>query len=234
MGSFFVRLPHLISGKLSGHHLFYLQLILFCEATALNISKLLFCITFYLYVFCLTLLSTLFDFYKLDTTSFIEIMIPVSLHFLYWYDTMKWFPFPLYWIHRVLHLHQKVTRWTWDVRRLRNTSILIQSKQGQEKCGDVFISFFSGLASAWASEHVFISNTQILIYRLSLSLSLLQFNFVGKLLGPRGNSLKRLQEDTLTKMSILGKGSMREKEKVTLYFIFLSLIHLLLCCCCLK
>nr|DBA23964.1 TPA: hypothetical protein GDO54_011675 [Pyxicephalus adspersus] len=39
------------------------------------------------------------------------------------------------------------------------------------------------------------------------------FNFVGKLLGPRGNSLKRLQEDTLTKMSILGKGSMRDKAK---------------------
>lgn len=37
---------------------------------------------------------------------------------------------------------------------------------------------------------------------------------MGKLLGPRGNSLKRLQEDTLTKMSILGKGSMRDKEKV--------------------
>lgn len=41
-----------------------------------------------------------------------------------------------------------------------------------------------------------------------------QFNFVGKLLGPRGNSLKRLQEETLTKMSILGKGSMRDKAKV--------------------
>nr|XP_061838332.1 KH domain-containing, RNA-binding, signal transduction-associated protein 3-like [Nerophis lumbriciformis]XP_061838333.1 KH domain-containing, RNA-binding, signal transduction-associated protein 3-like [Nerophis lumbriciformis] len=40
-----------------------------------------------------------------------------------------------------------------------------------------------------------------------------KFNFVGKLLGPRGNSLKRVQEDTLTKMSILGKGSMRDKEK---------------------
>ncbi|XP_045037411.2 KH domain-containing, RNA-binding, signal transduction-associated protein 3 isoform X3 [Desmodus rotundus] len=40
-----------------------------------------------------------------------------------------------------------------------------------------------------------------------------QFNFVGKLLGPRGNSLKRLQEETLTKMSILGKGSMRDKAK---------------------
>ncbi|XP_046885256.1 KH domain-containing, RNA-binding, signal transduction-associated protein 2 [Hypomesus transpacificus] len=40
-----------------------------------------------------------------------------------------------------------------------------------------------------------------------------QFNFVGKLLGPRGNSMKRLQEDTGAKMSILGKGSMRDKDK---------------------
>jgi hypothetical protein len=41
-----------------------------------------------------------------------------------------------------------------------------------------------------------------------------QFNFVGKLLGPKGNSLKRLQEDTMTKMAILGRGSMRDKHKV--------------------
>eukprot|EP00079_Xenopus_tropicalis_P035655 XP_017949426.1 PREDICTED: KH domain-containing, RNA-binding, signal transduction-associated protein 2 isoform X2 [Xenopus tropicalis] len=40
-----------------------------------------------------------------------------------------------------------------------------------------------------------------------------KFNFVGKLLGPRGNSLKRLQEETGAKMSILGKGSMRDKIK---------------------
>lgn len=39
------------------------------------------------------------------------------------------------------------------------------------------------------------------------------FNFVGKLLGPKGNSLKRLQEDTQTKMAILGRGSMRDKAK---------------------
>jgi hypothetical protein len=43
---------------------------------------------------------------------------------------------------------------------------------------------------------------------------LFQFNFVGKLLGPKGNSLKRLQEDTMTKMAILGRGSMRDKHKV--------------------
>uniref|UniRef100_A0A8C4QSM4 KH domain containing, RNA binding, signal transduction associated 2 n=1 Tax=Eptatretus burgeri TaxID=7764 RepID=A0A8C4QSM4_EPTBU len=41
----------------------------------------------------------------------------------------------------------------------------------------------------------------------------MQFNFVGKLLGPQGNSLKRLQAETGTKMSILGKGCMRDKTK---------------------
>ncbi|XP_044761942.1 KH domain-containing, RNA-binding, signal transduction-associated protein 3-like [Coccinella septempunctata] len=40
-----------------------------------------------------------------------------------------------------------------------------------------------------------------------------KFNFVGKLLGPKGNSLKRLQEETMCKMSILGKGSMRDPCK---------------------
>ena len=43
--------------------------------------------------------------------------------------------------------------------------------------------------------------------------TLSQFNFVGKLLGPKGNSLKRLQEETITKMAILGRGSFRDKAK---------------------
>lgn len=51
----------------------------------------------------------------------------------------------------------------------------------------------------------------------------LQFNFVGKLLGPKGNSLKRLQEDTMTKMAILGKGSMRNKEKVSVFYTYCNL-----------
>jgi len=53
------------------------------------------------------------------------------------------------------------------------------------------------------------------VYLLTFSLSLsLQFNFVGKLLGPKGNSMKRLQEETMTKMAVLGRGSMRDKQKV--------------------
>nr|XP_046919439.1 KH domain-containing, RNA-binding, signal transduction-associated protein 1-like [Dermatophagoides farinae] len=39
------------------------------------------------------------------------------------------------------------------------------------------------------------------------------YNFVGKLLGPKGNSLKWLQEQTQTKMAILGRGSMKNKQK---------------------
>lgn len=40
-----------------------------------------------------------------------------------------------------------------------------------------------------------------------------QFNFVGKLLGPKGNSLRRLQEETLCKMTVLGRNSMRDRAK---------------------
>nr|XP_027201881.1 branchpoint-bridging protein-like isoform X1 [Dermatophagoides pteronyssinus] len=39
------------------------------------------------------------------------------------------------------------------------------------------------------------------------------YNFVGKLLGPKGNSLKWLQEKTQTKMAIFGRGSMKNKQK---------------------
>ncbi|XP_014206390.1 KH domain-containing, RNA-binding, signal transduction-associated protein 2-like [Copidosoma floridanum] len=40
-----------------------------------------------------------------------------------------------------------------------------------------------------------------------------KFNFVGKLLGPKGNSMKRLQEETMCKMAVLGRGSMRDRQK---------------------
>ena len=49
---------------------------------------------------------------------------------------------------------------------------------------------------------------------------ILQFNFVGKLLGPKGNSMKRLQEETMTKMAVLGRGSMRDKQKVGQMFAY--------------
>lgn len=36
---------------------------------------------------------------------------------------------------------------------------------------------------------------------------------MGKLLGPKGNSLRRLQEETLCKMTVLGRNSMRDRAK---------------------
>ncbi len=38
-------------------------------------------------------------------------------------------------------------------------------------------------------------------------------NFVGKLLGPRGETLRRVQDETHTKMAILGAGSLRDEAK---------------------
>jgi len=38
-------------------------------------------------------------------------------------------------------------------------------------------------------------------------------NYVGRLLGPRGETLKTLQTNTMTKMAILGQGSMRDSQK---------------------
>jgi len=55
------------------------------------------------------------------------------------------------------------------------------------------------------------------------------FNFVGRILGPRGNSLKRVEASTGCRVFIRGKGSIKDTEKVTkmLYFIIIS--HLCAC-----
>ena len=41
-----------------------------------------------------------------------------------------------------------------------------------------------------------------------------QFNFVGRLLGPRGLTLKRMQSETGCRMTIMGRGSVRDPIKV--------------------
>ena len=43
---------------------------------------------------------------------------------------------------------------------------------------------------------------------------LLQFNFVGRILGPRGMTAKQLEADTGCKIMVRGRGSMRDKQKV--------------------
>lgn len=51
------------------------------------------------------------------------------------------------------------------------------------------------------------------LYRCFFSL-FLQFNFVGRILGPRGLTAKELEKQTGCKIMIRGKGSMRDKNKV--------------------
>jgi hypothetical protein len=42
-----------------------------------------------------------------------------------------------------------------------------------------------------------------------------QYNFVGRLLGPRGNSLKRVEATTQCRVYIRGRGSVKDSFKVT-------------------
>lgn len=66
--------------------------------------------------------------------------------------------------------------------------------------------------------------TVIQTHSAAILLNFAQVNFVGKLLGPQGSTIKRLQEETGAKISVLGKGSMRDKNKVCIEF---SLLHCL-------
>lgn len=40
-----------------------------------------------------------------------------------------------------------------------------------------------------------------------------QYNFIGLIIGPRGNTQKRMEKDSNTKISIRGKGSIKEGSK---------------------
>lgn len=52
-----------------------------------------------------------------------------------------------------------------------------------------------------------------------------QFNFVGRLLGPRGNSLKRVEASTGCRVFIRGQGSIKDPEKVRPFdFLFTVLL----------
>lgn len=46
-----------------------------------------------------------------------------------------------------------------------------------------------------------------------------QYNFVGRLLGPRGNSLKRVEASTECRVLIRGRGSIKDPAKVMIIFL---------------
>ena len=51
------------------------------------------------------------------------------------------------------------------------------------------------------------------VYNFPPPLLPLQHNVVGRILGPQGTTIKRIQAETQCKISILGAGSMRDKRK---------------------
>lgn len=59
--------------------------------------------------------------------------------------------------------------------------------------------------------------------------SLLQYNFVGRLLGPRGNSLKRVEASTECRVLIRGRGSIKDPVKVFLLYISTNMVVFLGC-----
>lgn len=62
------------------------------------------------------------------------------------------------------------------------------------------------------------SNFARLIYISSPISFSFQFNFVGRILGPRGMTAKQLEQETGCKIMVRGKGSMRDKKKVSASF----------------
>lgn len=50
---------------------------------------------------------------------------------------------------------------------------------------------------------------------------MVQYNFVGRLLGPRGNSLKRVEASTECRILIRGRGSIKDPVKVINEFILI-------------
>jgi protein quaking len=53
-----------------------------------------------------------------------------------------------------------------------------------------------------------------------------EFNFVGRILGPRGMTAKQLEQETGCKIMVRGKGSMRDKAKVIILIITIKMIVL--------
>lgn len=64
---------------------------------------------------------------------------------------------------------------------------------------------------AWSAQQIIssFSSVYICVFR-----SFAQFNFVGRILGPRGLTAKQLEAETGCKIMVRGKGSMRDKKKV--------------------
>lgn len=66
-----------------------------------------------------------------------------------------------------------------------------------------------------------LSTERTLLFSLTFDVSS-QFNFVGRILGPRGLTAKQLEAETGCKIMVRGKSSMRDKKKAR-HFLLVAL-----------
>ena len=53
-----------------------------------------------------------------------------------------------------------------------------------------------------------------------------EYNFVGRILGPRGMTAKQLEQETGCRIMVRGKGSMKDKRRVLLIISFIEIFQL--------
>lgn len=85
----------------------------------------------------------------------------------------------------------------------------------------------SELTYLWKNTPMYVCTTVHLIESLccaisDIELNLLQYNFVGRLLGPRGNSLKRVELNTECRVLIRGRGSIKDPARVRMRVHYVS------------
>ena len=69
--------------------------------------------------------------------------------------------------------------------------------------------------NVWISLLYLIVKISLMLLMQTFVSASLQFNFVGRLLGPRGNSLKRVEASTDCRVLIRGRGSIKDPVKVS-------------------
>ena len=88
-------------------------------------------------------------------------------------------------------------------------AVLSKTPQLSSFCGDAVLSGrkLKKLPVRYAATPAGLPVSRFVVVRV-------QFNFVGRILGPRGMTAKQLEMDTGCKIMVRGKGSMRDKMKV--------------------
>lgn len=111
--------------------------------------------------------------------------------------------------------HQHQAGWVHKVARL----VFLSKRQSEWIYPWIHFLMYGG-------SHLFPNEHYIFFFRHKnlIDICWLQFNFVGRLLGPRGNSLKRVEANTECRVLIRGRGSIKDTARVKINILFLVLL----------